>query len=106
MVFLSRRCHNVENIHETFINTKIPFYRRTFLDHIVQKLPQVSSEISLPRLFQNMPSALIRREENKVEFLETQFQSEKLSFVHKKETEHSFELCLLSAYFYSWNAKL
>ena len=25
VVFLSRRCQNVENVHETFINTKIPF---------------------------------------------------------------------------------
>ena len=31
---------------------------------------------------------------NKVEFLERQFHSKKLSFVHKKETEHSFELSL------------
>ena len=41
--------------------------------------------------FQNMPSAL-RREENKVEFLEQQFHNEKLSFAHKKKTEPSFEL--------------
>ena len=40
------------------------------------------------------PSALIRREENKVEFLERQLLSEKDSFVHKKESEHSFELFL------------
>ena len=26
MVFLSRRCQNVENVHETLMNTKIPFY--------------------------------------------------------------------------------
>ena len=48
-------------------------------------------------------TALIRREENKVEFLERQFHSEKLSFVLKKETEHPFELslstCLLLAHF-------
>ena len=46
----------------------------------------------MPRLVQNKPSALICREENKVEFLGRQFHSEKLSFVHRKETEHSFEL--------------
>ena len=40
------------------------------------------------------PNAPIRREENKVEFLERQFLSEKVSFVHKKESEHSFELFL------------
>ena len=34
------------------------------------------------------------REENKVEFLETQFYGEKLSFAHKKESEHFFELFL------------
>ena len=46
--------------------------------------------------------ALIRRAENKVEFLERQFHNEKLSFVLKKETENSLHslcpLCLLSAY--------
>ena len=68
LVFLSRQCQNVGNVHETFINTKIPFKRRTFLE---QKVPHVSSETSLPRLVQNKPSALIRREENKVKFLET-----------------------------------
>ena len=35
--------------------------------------------------FQNWPSAL-RREENKVEFLEEKFHSEKLSFALKKKT--------------------
>ena len=42
---------------------------------------------------------------DKVEFLERQFHGEKLSFVHKKESENSFELslstCLSSAYFQS-----
>ena len=84
MVFLSRRCQNVENVHETFLNTKIPFQKR---DHRVQNVPQVSSETSLPRLVQNKPSALIRLEENKVEFHEREFQSEKLSFVYKKESD-------------------
>ena len=103
VVFLSRRCQNAENVHETFLNTKIPFQKRTFYDHRVQNVPQVSSETSLPRLVQNKPSALICREENKVEFLERQFHSDKLSFVHKKESEHSwtfsFHLCILSAIF-------
>ena len=87
-------------VHETFLNTKIPFQKRTFYDHRVQDIPQVSSETSLPRLVQNKPSALICREENKVEFLERQFHSEKLSCVHKKETEHSFELSLSICVFY------
>ena len=77
VVFLSRRCQNVENVHETFINSQIV------------NVPQVSSETSLPWLVLNKPSAPIRRVENKVEFLERQFHSEKLSFVHKNETEHS-----------------
>ena len=55
---------------------------------------------SLPRLVQTTPRALIRRQENKVEFLERQFHKEKLSFVRKKETEHSFEFSLSICVFY------
>ena len=88
VVFLSCRCQNVENVHETFINSQIV------------NVPQVSSETSLPWLVKNKPSAPIRRLENKVEFLERQFQSAKLSFVHKKESEHSFELSLSICVFY------
>ena len=45
----------------------------------------------------------LRREENKVEFLEGRFLDEKLPFLHKKKAEHSFELslsifCLLTVY--------
>ena len=100
MFFLSRRCLNVENAHETFLNTKIPFQKRTFYDNRVQNIPQLSLETSLPRLVQNKPSALIRCEENKFEFFEREFQSEKLSFVHKKESEHSFEPSLSTCVFY------
>ena len=50
--------------------------------------------------FNGQANALIRREENKVDFLEKQFHSEKLSFVHKKESEHSFELSLSICVFY------
>ena len=46
---------------------------------------------SARRVVQNKPSPLIHREENKVESLARQFLSEKLSFVHKKESEHSFD---------------
>ena len=51
-------------------------------------------------------SQALRREENKVEFLERQFHNERLSFVHKRETGHSFELslpilCLFAACFQS-----
>ena len=42
---------------------------------------------------------LRKQPENKVEFLEREFQSEKLPFVHKKESEHSFELCLSTCVF-------
>ena len=37
--------------------------------------------------FQNRPE--IRREENKVEFLQGRFLDEKLPFLHKKKAEHS-----------------
>ena len=46
------------------------------------------------------PSAPIRRVENKVKFPERQFHREKLSFIHKKETEHSFKLSLFICVFY------
>ena len=39
-------------------------------------------------------SQALRREENKVEFLEGQLGKEKLSFVHKEKTEDSIELSL------------
>ena len=55
---------------------------------------------SARRVVQNKPSALIHREESKVEFLARQFHSEKLSFVHKKEFELSFELSLSTCVFY------
>ena len=51
-------------------------------------------------LVQNKPNAPIHRVENKVEFLERQFHSEKLSFVYKKETEHSLEISLSICVFY------
>ena len=64
--------------------------KRTFLDYRVQNVPKISSKTSVLWLVQN--SQALRRKENKVEFLEGQFRNEKLSFVHKKETEYSFEL--------------
>ena len=60
----------------------------------------MASETSLPWLVQNKPSAPIRRVANKVEFVDRQFHSEKFSFVHKKETEHSFERSLSICVFY------
>ena len=98
--FLSRQCQNVGNVHETFINTKIPFKRRTFLE---QKVPYVSSETSLPRLVQNKPSALIPAKK-------TRLNSSKHNFMVKSSRlstkrigaffwTFSFHLCLSSAYF-------
>ena len=54
--------------------------------------------------FQN--SRALRREENKVEFLEGRFLDEKFPFLHKKKAEHSLDLslsifCLLTVYFKS-----
>ena len=37
---------------------------------------------------------VLRREENKVEFLDGRFLDEKLPFLHKKKAEHSFELSI------------
>ena len=69
-----------------------------FFDHRVRNVPQVSSETSLPRWLKT--SQALRSVENKVESLERQCYSEKLSFVQKKETEHSFELSLSICVFY------
>ena len=74
--------------------------KRTYLDHGMQNVPQASSETLLHQLLQNKPSTLIWSEENKVSFLERQFHSKKLLFVHKKETEHSFEFSLSVCVFY------
>ena len=54
----------------------------------VIRIPQVSSETSLPCRFKTSPA--LQSVENEVESLERQCHSEKLSFVHKKETEHYF----------------
>ena len=37
---------------------------------------------------------VLRREENKVEFLDGRFLDEKLPFLRKKKAEHSFELSI------------
>ena len=51
------------------------------------------AKTSLPWLHFKTDHAL-RREENKVEFLEGRFLVERLPFLHKKKAEHSFELSL------------
>ena len=82
---------------------KSPFQKRNCLGHRVQNVPENSAKTSLPWLHFKTDHEL-RREENKVEFLEGRFLDEKLPFLHKKEAEHSFELslsifCLLTVYF-------
>ena len=69
----------------------------------MQNVPENSAETWLPWLRFKTDHAL-RREENKVEFLKGRFLDEKLPFLHRKKTEHSFELslfilCLLTVYF-------
>ena len=69
----------------------------------MQNVPENSAKTSLPWLHFKTDHGL-RREQNKVEFLEGRFLDEKLPFLHKKEAERSFELslsifCLLTVYF-------
>ena len=69
----------------------------------MQNVPENSAKTSLAWLHFKTDHAL-RQEENKVEFVEGRFPDEKLSFLEKKKTEHSFELflsifCLLTVYF-------
>ena len=59
----------------------------------MQNVPEISAKTSLPWWHFKTDHAL-RREENKVEFLEGRFLDEKLPFLHKKKAEHSFELSL------------
>ena len=59
----------------------------------MQNVPENSAKLSLPWLHFKTNHAL-QGEENKVEFLEGRFLDEKLPFLHKKKTLHSFELSL------------
>ena len=60
----------------------IQFVKRNFLDHRVKKP-------SLPLLNFKTGHFALRREENIVEFLEGRFHNQQLSFVDKKNSEHS-----------------
>ena len=72
-----------------------------FFDHRVRNVPKCLQKPRCLGWFKtSQAKRSIRPVENKVEFLERQFHSEKLSFVHKKETEHSFELSLSICVFY------
>ena len=82
---------------------KFPFKKRNCLGHRVQNVPENSAKTSLHSLHFKRDHVL-RHEENKDEFLEGRFLDEKLTFFHKKNAEHSFELslsifCLLTVYF-------
>ena len=57
----------------------------------MQNVPENSAKTSLTWLHFKTDHGL-RREENKVEFLEGRFLDEKLPFLPKKKAEHSFEL--------------
>ena len=100
VVFLSRRClcrkrpRNLYKHKNSFLKTNFSL----IIEYGMYL--KCLHKTSMPWLVLNKPSAPIRRVENKVEFLERQFHSEKLSFVHKKETEHSFELSLSICVFY------
>ena len=59
----------------------------------MQNVPENSAKTSLTWLHFKTGHGL-RREENKVEFLEGRFLDEKLPFLHKKKAEHSFERSL------------
>ena len=66
------------------IDTKIPHQKRNFLVHRVQNVPE-----NLAKWLHFKTDHALRREKNKVEFLEGRFLDEKLPFLHKKKTEHS-----------------
>ena len=81
---------------------------KTSMKHLkIQKFPFINvivlaieckmylKKTSLPWLhFTIATDHALRREENKVEFLEGRFLDEKLPFLHKKKAEHSFDLSL------------
>ena len=66
------------------IDTKIPHQKRNFLVHRVQNVPE-----NLAKWLHFKTDHALRREKNKVKFLEGRFVDEKLPFLHKKKTEHS-----------------
>ena len=70
----------------------------------MQNVPENSAKTSLTCWLHFKTDHGLRREENKVEFLEGRFLDEKPPFLHKKKADHSFELslsilCLLKVYF-------
>ena len=85
-----------------FFHTDVKMWKRPWNLYKYKKFPfknfswSFSTEVrQKPRCLDWLKtSQVLRLEENKVEFLERQFHNKKLSFVHKRETEHSFELSL------------
>ena len=72
---------------------KFPFKNVIVLAIECKMYLKIRQNTSMPWLHLKTDHAL-RREENKVEFLEGRFLDEKLPFLHKKKAEHSFELSL------------
>ena len=60
----------------------------------MQNVPENSAKTPLPSWLHFKSDHVLHPEENKVEFFEGRFLDEKLSFPHKKKTEHSFEISL------------
>ena len=75
MVFLSRRCQNVENVHETFIIQKFPIKNVQFLDHRVQNIHASSFFRILAAMVGLKPAKRYDQPcRDKVEFVERQFE--------------------------------
>ena len=80
------------------IHTKIPHQKRNFLVHRVQNVPE-----NLAKWLHFKTDHALRREKNKVEFLEGRFLDGKLSFLHKKKTDHCHGFWTFSFQFLSFN---
>ena len=78
------------------IQTEIPHQKRNFLIHRVQNVPE-----NLAKWLHFKTDHTLRREKNKVEFLEGRFLDEKLPFLQKKKLSilTAFELPLSSFVF-------
>ena len=72
---------------------KFPFKNVIFLAIECKKYLKIQQKLRcLGLLFKT--DHVLRREKNKVEFLEGRFLEKNLPFLHKKKTEHSFELSI------------
>ena len=73
-----RKMHKT-SVRHLKIHTEIPHQKRNFLAHRVQNVPE-----NLAKWLHFKTDHALRREKNKVEFLEGRFLDEKLPFLHKK----------------------